>query len=102
VPITMFSISLSYSTFVLWWVVRFSWSVTGKSGLQHLSANQFYPYRSHPSIFDRDQACKFVCLMSDMSLSPCLSCLSLLGLEKAIGWIGRLSVDRISSESDDR
>jgi hypothetical protein len=30
------------------------------------------------------QACKFVCLMSDRSLSPCLSCLSFLVLEKVI------------------
>jgi hypothetical protein len=45
------------------------------------------------------QACKFVCLMSDISLS---SCLSFLGLEKVIVWIGGLSVDRISSETDDR
>jgi hypothetical protein len=50
----------------------------------------------------REQACKFVCLMSDMSLSPCLSCLSFVSLETVIAWIGRLSVDQISSESDDR
>jgi hypothetical protein len=45
---------------------------------------------------------ELVCLMSDMALSPCLSCLSFLGFEKAIGWIGRLSVDRVSSETHDR
>jgi hypothetical protein len=49
-----------------------------------------------------DQACKLVCLMSDMSLSPCLSCLSFLGFERVILWIGGLSVDRISSETRDR
>jgi hypothetical protein len=49
-----------------------------------------------------DHGCKFVCLMSDISLSPCLSCLSFLGLEKVIALIDALSVDRISSETDSR
>jgi hypothetical protein len=51
---------------------------------------------------DRAQACKFVCLMSDISLSPCLSCLSFLLIEKVIVCIDGLSVDRISSETHDR
>jgi hypothetical protein len=51
---------------------------------------------------NRDRACKFVCLISDISLSPCFSCLSFSGVEKLIAEIGGLSVDRISSETDDR
>jgi hypothetical protein len=45
---------------------------------------QYLPkFESFPghSIFRQEQACKFVCLMFDMSLSPCLSCLSVLGFE---------------------
>jgi hypothetical protein len=70
-------------------------------GVIHVWPDRFWPAQLTVSIsFNLEQACKFVCLMSDISLSPCLSCLSFLGLEKVIGEIDGLSVDRISSETD--
>jgi hypothetical protein len=48
---------------------------------------------SRAVIFDCDQACKFVCLMSDMSISARLFCLLSLEVEKVIVSIGRISVD---------
>jgi hypothetical protein len=49
---------------------------------------------------NHNQACKFICLMCDISTSAYLSCLSVpFGTEKMIVSVSRLLVDRISSET---
>jgi hypothetical protein len=74
----------------------------GQNGEQSMNRHFDDMLSDHHCGHGHDQVCKFVCLMSDMSFSPSLSCLSFLRFEKVIVWIDRLSVDRISSETDDR